>query len=124
LFENDLHRRIAGTTTMRAFLPAIALCAVLQAGAAAQPARQAAPAAAAGKPAEGVLQAKLAATGDAVAVAQRGTEAGTGKAGVSTTASHRQDAGEEHRPTTAAMLLAALILMTGIALRRWGVGDQ
>jgi hypothetical protein len=112
-----------GTTTMRAFIPAIALCAVLQAGAAAQAPHQAAPAAAA-TPA-GMVQAKLATPADAVVVAQHGGEAGTGKAGLATTSSQQQaGSGEEHRPTTAAMLLAALILMTGIALRRWGVGEQ
>jgi hypothetical protein len=112
-----------GTTTMRAFIPAIALCAVLQAGAAAQPPHQATPAAT-GKPAAGMVQAKLATPGDTVVVAQHGGEVDTGKAGLAATSSHQPGSGGEHRPTTAAMLLAALILMTGIALRRWGVGEQ
>ena len=34
------------------------------------------------------------------------------------------DEEENQRPTTGAMLLAALLLMTGIALRRWGAGQQ
>lgn len=31
---------------------------------------------------------------------------------------------DSRRPTTGAMLLAALVLMTGIVLRRWGAGQQ
>jgi len=110
---------------MRALLPAIALCAVLQATAAAQPAQQAAPAAAA-KPVPGVLHAQLVTSStDPVMVAQRVSDAAPGKASLQPTGAPTQPtSGEEHRPTTAAMLLAALILMTGIALRRWGAGEQ
>jgi hypothetical protein len=124
LFENDLHRRIARTTTMRALLPAIAFCAVLQATAAVQPAGQAMPAAA-NKPAAGLLHAKLVPPSpEPVVVAQRVND-GPGKDGIHPATSGTQPAsGQEHRPTTAAMLLAALVLMTGIALRRWGAGDQ
>jgi hypothetical protein len=34
------------------------------------------------------------------------------------------DDDDGRHPTTGAMLLAALMLMTGIALRRWGAGQQ
>jgi hypothetical protein len=99
---------------MRAIIPAMALCAVLQAAAAVQPARQVVPAAA-GKPVQGVLHAQLAtSTG---LVGQR-SDAGSVRSSLQATPA------EEHRPTTAAMLLAAVVLMTGIALRRWGVGEQ
>jgi hypothetical protein len=117
LFENDLHRRIARTTTMRAIIPAIALCAVLQASAAMQPGPQAA---AANPPGQGMLHAQLVTpSADGVIVAQRANDAAATKSAAAQPAS-----GEEHRPTTAAMLLAAVILMTGIALRRGGAGEQ
>ena len=107
---------------MRAFIPAMALCAVLQATAAVQPAHEMSTAAA-NKPAQGMLQAKLVTSTDTLVVAQHAPDAGPATtslpAGAATSAP-----GEEHRPTTAAMLLAALVLMTGIALRRWGTGEQ
>ena len=107
---------------MRALLPAIAFCAVLQATAATQPAGQAVPAAAT-QPAAGLLHAKLVTPAtDRVVVAQHVNDAGNSlQPGSSGT---QPASGQEHRPTTAAMLLAALILMTGIALRRWGAGEQ
>lgn len=110
---------------MRAFIPAIALCAVLHATAAVQPGEQVVPAAA-NKPAAGQLHAQLVATsGDTVIVAQHLNDVGPAKGGRSPATSTTQPAtGEEDRPATAAMLLAALILMTGIALRRWGAGEQ
>jgi hypothetical protein len=110
---------------MRVLIPAIALCAVLQASAGVQPAGQAVPAAAS-QPAPGMLHAKLTSpAGEAVVVAQGVNVADPARAGMHATASSTQPAsGEEHRPTTAAMLLAAAILMTGIALRRWGAGEQ
>ena len=110
---------------MRALLPAIAFCAVLQATAATQPAGQAVPAAAT-QPAAGLLHAKLVTPAtDRVVVAQRTNDAGPGRDSLQPAISGTQPAsGQEHRPTTAAMLLAALILMTGIALRRWGAGEQ
>jgi hypothetical protein len=108
---------------MRAIIPAIALCAVLQASAAMQPAQQVGPAAA-NKPAHGMLHAQLVTPStDAVIVAQRASDTAA-KTGLHSTAVVQPASGEEHRPTTAAMLLAAVILMTGIALRRWGVGEQ
>jgi len=107
---------------MRAIIPAMALCAVLQATAAAQPAHEAAHAAA-NKPVQGMLHAKLVTSTDTVVVAQQGPDAVPVKSSLQA-GSGAEPAGEEHRPTTAAMLLAALVLMTGIALRRWGTGEQ
>lgn len=109
---------------MRAFIPAIALCAVLQATAAAQPAHQAVPAA--NGPGAGTLHAQLVtASAEPVVVAQRVSDTASRQPGVQPVgASAQPTPGEEHRPTTAAMLLAAVILMTGIAARRWGAGEQ
>jgi hypothetical protein len=110
---------------MRPLLPAIAFCAVLQAAAAPQVAGQAVPAAAS-RPAAGILHAQLVTPStERVVVAQRVNDAAPGKDSLQPATSGTQPApGQEHRPTTAAMLLAALILMTGIALRRWGAGEQ
>jgi hypothetical protein len=100
----------------------MALCAVLQATAAVQPAHQVATAAA-NKPAQGELHAQLVTSTDTtLVVAQHGPDAGPAKASVQP--GTQPASGEEHRPTTAATLLAALVLMTGIALRRWGMGEQ
>jgi hypothetical protein len=41
-----------------------------------------------------------------------------------TTDAKDPDDEQGRRPTTGAMLLAGLLLMTGIALRRWGAGQQ
>jgi len=108
---------------MRAIIPAMALCAVLQATAAGQPAHEVATAAA-NQPAQGMLHAKLVTSTDTLVVAQQGPDAGPAKPSLPTAAGAQPASGEEHRPTTAAMLLAALVLMTGIALRRWGMGEQ
>ena len=108
---------------MRALIPAIALCAALQASAAMPAADPGAPAAAT-KPAVGMLHAQLvtSSTGP-VMVAQHVPDAAPSKGGLQA-AGTAPATGEEHRPTSGAMLLAALILMTGIALRRWGAGEQ
>jgi hypothetical protein len=107
---------------MRAIIPAMALCAVLQATAAVQPAHQVT-AAAANKPGQGMLQAKLVTSTDSL-VAQRAPDAGPAVASLPAGPGNEPATGEEHRPTTALMLLAAVVLMTGIALRRWGLGEQ
>lgn len=108
---------------MRALIPAIALCAALQASAA-MPAAAPGTAAAANKPAPGMLQAQLVTSSPGpVIVAQRVNDAAPSKGGLQAAGS-TPATGEEHRPTSGAMLLAALVLMTGIALRRWGAGEQ
>lgn len=105
---------------MRAFIPAIALCAGLHAAAAPQPLGQAASAMA--SPAQGVLHAQLVTPADGVPSVQRRTDAV--KASLQPRGAAQADDAQEHHPTTAAMLLAALALMTGIAVRRWGAGQQ
>lgn len=100
----------------------MALCAVLHATAAVQPAQEVATAAA-NQPARGMLHAKLVTSTEPLVVAQHGPDEAPAKASPAGTDT-QPATGEEHRPTTAAMLLAALILMTGIALRRWGMGEQ
>lgn len=106
---------------MRAFIPAIALCAALHAAAAPQPMAHAGGAMAAA--AHGELHAQLVTPADGLATAQRRSEVGV-KTSLQSRGTGPADEGQEHRPTTAAMLLAALALMTGIAVRRWGAGQQ
>ncbi len=48
--------------------------------------------------------------------------AAPGAAAATTAPADPQPAGDGHPPTTAAMLVAGLALMTGIAVRRWGLG--
>ena len=57
-------------------------------------------------------------------MAQRQGDAAGVKASLQEPAAADNQTTHEHRPTTAAMLLAAVVLMTGIALRRWGAGQQ
>jgi hypothetical protein len=124
LFENDLHRRIARIRTMRALLTAIALCAGLQAAAAPQPAAHTvATRATAG---QGELHAQLVASPDGAPASQRRADSVVVASSLQPMASPAPASGApgERRPATAAMLLAALALMTGIALRRWGAGQQ
>jgi len=112
---------------MRAFFLVIALCAGFQAAHAAQPGPQATSTVAMATPGE--LHAQLV-THAAMTPSPRATH-GTGIAAAAGTtglqasgASGRTTPNHEHRPTTAVMLLAAFALMTGIALRRWGAGQQ
>lgn len=110
---------------MRALLPAIALCAGLHAAAAAQPADDTAPAITAAG--QGELHAQLVTPADGLATSQRHNEPVVVVATNLQPAparAHASGSSEERRPTTAAMLLAALALMTGIALRRWGSSQQ
>ena len=108
---------------MRVLLPAIALCAGLQAGAAPQQVPHTTPAITAAG--QGELHAQLVTPRDgtpqrreqAVVVATSLQPANASPASTSGSA-------DDHQPTTPAMLLAALALMTGIALRRWGAGQQ
>jgi hypothetical protein len=115
---------MANKKTMRSFISAIALCAVLQPALAdngTAPVRSAAP-----STAPVVMQAALT---PATAV-----DAVPGAAATATTvavAGIKADAGEpkppqegEHRPTTVALLLTAFLVMTGIALRRWGTDES
>jgi hypothetical protein len=108
---------------MRRFLPAIALCAVLQPALAdsTAPVRPTGPA-----PAPVVMHAALT---PAAAIEAGG--AATNPTTPVVVASLKSDAGDskppqqdERRPTTVALLLAALVVMTGIALRRWGTGES
>jgi len=109
---------------MRALLPAIALCAGLQAGAAPQQAAHTVPVRATAG--QGELHAQLVAPPDGAPVSQRRTNSVVVATSLQPAPSPAQASTgpEEHRPTTPAMLLAALALMTGIALRRWGAGQQ
>ncbi|WP_427913217.1 hypothetical protein ACPWT1_21785 [Ramlibacter sp. MMS24-I3-19] len=77
-------------------------------------------------PMQGELHAQLGATPDDVRATQRHGDAMVVATSLQTTQApaHASGTTEERRPTTAAMLLAALALMTGIALRRWGAGQQ
>lgn len=97
------------------------MCAGLHAAAAPQSMPHAGAAMAA--PAQGVLHAQLVTPGDVMPSAQRRGEVAV-KTGMQSADAAPADESQEHRPTTAAMLLAALALMTGIALRRWGAGQQ
>ncbi|MGZ5887541.1 MAG: hypothetical protein ACXWKI_11415 [Ramlibacter sp.] len=102
----------------------IALCAGLQAVQAAQPGPQANSTVAMATPGE--LHAQLA-THTAMAPSPRathGTEIAAASTSLQASGGGHTAPQHEHRPTTAAMLLAALALMTGIALRRWGAGQQ
>ncbi|HZY20179.1 MAG TPA: hypothetical protein VFE82_17040 [Ramlibacter sp.] len=107
----------------RALLVA-AMCAALHAAAAAAPTSQAPTPSQAG-----VMHAAMVVGGSpapaTVAVSARSESTGAMKAGLDgAAAAAKSDAQAHDRPTTAAMLLAALGLMTGIALRRWGTGQQ
>lgn len=108
---------------MRALIPAIAMCAVLHAAAAPQQPMPAATTVAVAAPQQGELHAQLVTTADGVPAAQRHTELPVKSSLQSPGATQAGDS-QEQRPTTAPMLLAALALMTGIALRRWGSGQR
>lgn len=105
---------------MRALIPAIAMCAVLHAAAAPQQPMPAATTVAVAAPQQGELHAQLVTTADGV---QRHTELPVKSSLQPPGATQAGDSQEQH-PTTAPMLLAALALMTGIALRRWGSGQR
>ena len=109
---------------MRALLTAIALCAGLQAGAAPQQVPHTMPARTTAG--QGELHAQLVTSPDGGPGAQRRTDGVVLASSLQPAAAPAQaSAGaEEHQPTTPAMLLAALALMTGIALRRWGSGQR
>lgn len=109
---------------MRALLPAIALCAVLQVAAAPQTAEHTVTAMT--TTGQGELHAQLVTPEDGITVSQHRNEQVVVASSLQQAPAQAQGSGpaEEHHPTTAAMLLAALALMTGIALRRWGAGQQ
>jgi len=109
---------------MRALLTAIALCAGLQAGATPQQAPHTVPVRTTAG--QGELHAQLVSSPDGAPASPRRTESVVVASNLQPAAAQAQASTGtgEHRPTTAAMLLAALALMTGIALRRWGAGQQ
>jgi hypothetical protein len=109
---------------MQRSLPAIALCALVHAA-------MAGPAAAApthpAPPQQQLTSAALVAQAPATpapARTQGETVAMQATLPSPASASHKPADEPEHRPTGIAMLLAAVALMTGIALRRWGARDQ
>jgi hypothetical protein len=111
--------------TMRSFLPAMALCAVLQPALAGNsaPARPASPA-----PAPVMLHAAITPATAVPVAATAGTPvvvAGfKGEASLGPAAGPKAPQPDEGRPTTVAVLLTALAVMTGIALRRWGTDES
>ena len=109
---------------MRALLPAIALCAGLQAAAAPQPAEHTVTAMTTAQ--QGELHAQLVTPVDGIPAAQHRSDQVVVASSLQQAPTQGRSSGttEDHHPTTAAMLLAALALMTGIALRRWGAGQQ
>lgn len=109
---------------MRALLTAIALCAGLQAGAAPQAAPHTTPAMT--MPGQGELHAQLVSSRDGAPASPRRGETVAVATTLQPAAAQAPtpDSSDERHPTTPAMLLAALALMTGIALRRWGAGQQ
>ncbi len=74
--------------------------------------------------AAGVMQASLSLSEKEAKGTQSGKPVATAKASLKADDSKDADEGDGRRPTTGAMLLAALALMTGIALRRGGAGQQ
>jgi hypothetical protein len=115
---------MAHLMTMRSFLPAIALCAVLQ------PALAGNSAPASPAPAPVMLHAAITpATTAPIAVAATAgapvVVAGfKGEASLGPAAGQKTPQPDEGRPTTVAVLLTALAVMTGIALRRWGTDES
>ena len=110
---------------MRVLLPAIALCAGLQAGAAPQQDPHTTPGTT--MAAQGELHAQLVTSRDGPPVSQRREQAvvvATSLQPATAAPAPASGSADDHQPTTPAMLLAALALMTGIALRRWGAGQQ
>lgn len=107
---------------MRALLSAIALCAGLQAAAAPQSEHTVTAMTAQ----QGELHAQLVTPVDGIPAAQHRSDQVVVASSLQQAPTQGRSSGttEEHHPTTAAMLLAALALMTGIALRRWGAGQQ
>ena len=109
---------------MRVLLTAIALCAGLQAAAAPQVPHTTPAMTTAG---QGELHAQLVTSRDGAPVSQHREQAVVVASSLQpATAAPASTSGstDDHHPTTPAMLLAALALMTGIALRRWGAGQQ
>lgn len=74
--------------------------------------------------AAGVMQASLLLPEKEAKGTQSAKPAAVVKASLKADEAKDTDDGDGHRPTTGAMLLAALVLMTGIALRRWGADQQ
>lgn len=112
---------------MSRLLFAIALCMAMQAAtaeaeAAALPQAQATTAAAA-VAAVSVVQASLSLPEQEAKGSQPAKSTPAMKASLKP-GDQKEERESGHRPTTGAMLLAALALMTGIALRRWGAGQQ
>jgi hypothetical protein len=118
---------MARNTTMRSFLPAVALCAVLvpafadgtvpDLSAGPPPADRGVQTALAQPPAAGTQPAPRSPVGGAAVV----VASFKGEAPIASSASAAPPPEQqEHQPTTTAMMLTALVLMTGIALRRRG----
>lgn len=104
--------------TMPRLLPAILLSAGLQSALAAAPSAASAAPATAARP-DTIVQAQLLVPGDPAAPALgRGDAMQAAKGGTKADAHVDDDHG------VGGMLLAALALMTGIAVRRWGQGQQ
>jgi hypothetical protein len=123
--ENDPHR-FEKNNMMRSFLPALALCAVLQPALADSPAGIGSGAA----PAAGLMQAAL--KPSTLAPSASRVDAGAGAAVVvaglksepslqAATGTPPSGEGDGNHPTGTALLLAGLVVMTGIALRHWGM---
>jgi hypothetical protein len=115
---------MAKNKTMRSFLPAIALCALLQPALAGNSTASVRPAVTPATPL--VIQASLTPT----AAVQAGAAPADGATPM-VVASIKGEAGDpkptpedEHRPTTVAVLLTAFFVMTGIALRRLGTEES
>ena len=105
------------TKTMPQLLPAILLSAGLQSALAAAPATAAAVPATAAARSEAIVQAQLLVPNDPAPSMGRG---GAMQAAKGATKAEASD--DDHG--VGGMLLAALALMTGIAVRRWGQGQQ
>jgi hypothetical protein len=104
-------------TTMPRLLPAILLSAGLQSALAAAPATAAAVPATAAR-SEAIVQAQLLVPTDPAPSMGRGDTAAAAKGRTKAEVHGEEDRG------VGGMLLAALALMTGIAVRRWGMGQQ
>ena len=106
------------TKTMPRLLPAILLSAGLQSALAAAPATATAAPATAAARSEAIVQAQLLVPNDPAPSMGRGGAMQAAKGGTKAEAHGDDDHG------VGGMLLAALALMTGIAVRRWGQGQQ
>lgn len=105
------------SNTMPRLLPAILLSAGLQSALAAAPSAASAAPATAARP-EAIVQAQLLVPSDPAPAMGRGDAMQAAKGGTKADAHVDDDHG------VGGMLLAALALMTGIAVRRWGQGQQ